>query len=118
MIAKGEWKPTAATVREAKAVAPVELGQAHELGRYIARVTCAECHGPELKGGSDTPDLIVAAAYSRAEFERLMVDGIGSGGRKLKPMMEGVSRWRFSKMTPQERDALYGYLKTRAEQSQ
>jgi mono/diheme cytochrome c family protein len=94
------------------------LRVSQQLGRYISRVTCAECHGPELKGGNDTPDLIVAGAYSRDEFERLMVDGIGSGGRKLKPMMEGVSKGRFSKMTPWERDALYGYLKTRAEQPQ
>jgi cytochrome c553 len=118
MIAKGEWKPTGATVREAKMVAPVKVGEAHELGRYIARVTCAECHGAELKGGTDTPDLVVAGAYSRDEFERLLVHGIGTGGRKLKPMMEGVSKGRFSKMTRGERDALYGYLKKRAEQPQ
>ena len=118
MIAQGELKPTAATVRETKALAPVDLGPAHELGRYIARLTCAECHGPELKGGRDTPDLIVAGAYSRDEFERLMVQGTGTGGRKLKPMMEGVSKERFSKMTPRESEALYGYLKARAEQPQ
>jgi len=118
MIAKGEWKTTAATVREVKAIAPVDVGPAHELGRYISRVTCAECHGPELKGGRDTPDLLVAGAYSPEEFERLMVDGIGSRGRKLKPIMEGVSKGRFSKMTPRERAALYGYLKRRAEQPQ
>lgn len=118
MIAKGEFKPTAATVRDAKPLAPVDLGPAHELGRYIARVTCAECHGPELKGGPDTPDLIVAGAYSRDEFDRLMVEGTGTGGRKLKPMMEGVSKGRFSRMTPREREALYGYLKTRADQPQ
>ena len=118
MIAKGELKPAAATVRDAKTFAPVDLGRSHELGRYIARVTCAECHGPELKGGRDTPDLTVAGAYSRNEFERLMIEGVGTGGRKLKPMMEGVSKGRFSKMTPREREALYGYLKTRAEQPQ
>jgi cytochrome c553 len=118
MIAKGEWKPTAATVQDAKAVAPVDVGPEHGLGRYIARVTCAECHGPALKGGTDTPDLVVAGAYSRDEFERLMVQGVGAGGRKLKPLMEGVSKGRFSKMTSAERTALYGYLKKRAEQPQ
>jgi mono/diheme cytochrome c family protein len=116
MIAKGEIKPTAATVRDAKALAPADLGPTHELGRYIARVTCAECHGPELKGGRDTPDLVVAGAYLPDDFEQLMVKGVGTGGRKLKPMMEGVSKHRFSKMTRPERDALYRYLKTLAEQ--
>ncbi len=118
MIAKGELKPTAATVRDARALAPVDLGASHGLGRYIARVTCAECHGPELKGGSDTPDLTLVGAYSHDEFERLMVEGTGTGGRKLKPLMEGVSKGRFSKMTSRERQALYGYLKARAEQPQ
>jgi cytochrome c553 len=118
MIAKGEWKPTAATVREAQAVAPADLGPAHELGRYISRLTCAECHGLELKGARGTPDLIVAGAYSGDEFERLMVDGTGSGGRKLNPMMENVSKARFSKLTSPERQALYAYLKARAEQPQ
>lgn len=117
MIAKGEIKPAAATVQESKGVAPVELGTSHELGRYIARVTCAECHGPELKGREGgTPDLIVAGAYSPDEFERLMIEGVAAGGRKLNPMMEGVSKSRFSKMTPQERHAVYAYLKARAEQ--
>lgn len=51
MIAEGKWKPAAATVRESKMLAPVRIGPAHDLGRYIARVTCAECHGPQLKGG-------------------------------------------------------------------
>jgi mono/diheme cytochrome c family protein len=105
-------------VREAKALAPVDLGPSHALGRYIARVTCAECHGPELKGGRDTPDLVVAGAYSADEFERLMTEGVGLGGRKLNPMMEGVSKARFSRLTQREREALYRYLKGRAEQPQ
>jgi hypothetical protein len=45
-----------------------------------------------------------------------MVEGVGTGARKLKPMMEGVSKARFSKMTSSERGALYRYLKTLAEQ--
>jgi cytochrome c553 len=116
MISRGELKPTAATVREAKALAPVDLGPSHALGRYITRVTCAECHDPDLKGGRDTPDLVVAGAYSPGEFERLMVEGVGSGGRKLNPMMEGVSKARFSRLTSRERQALYGYSRARAEQ--
>ena len=117
LIAKGELKPAADFVREEKALAPVDLGPRHALGRYITRVTCAECHGAELKG-RDNPDLIVASGYGREEFERLLTQGIPTGGRKLKPMMEGVAKDRFARMTRHERDALYAYLEARAEQPQ
>lgn len=118
LIAEGKIKPAADFVRESSALAPVDLGEAHALGRYITRVTCAECHGPELKGNlGDTPDLIVAGAYTRDEFERLMTEGVPTGGRKLK-LMELVAKERFAKLTRNERDALYVYLKARAERPQ
>jgi len=123
MITSGELKPAKDTVQQTKAVAPVDLGANHALGRYIARVTCAECHGPRLDGdpkrrAGEPPNLIVAGAYTRAEFETLMTKGLPSGGRKLKnPLMGEVARERFTHFTPHERDALYAYLKARAEQS-
>lgn len=119
LIAEGKIKPAAAFVRDTRNIGPADLGPQHALGRYITRVTCAECHGPELKGGGDTPDLIVAGAYSRDEFETLMTQGVLPGGRKLKnELMAAVAKGRFSKMTKHERDALYDYLKARAEQPQ
>jgi len=119
LIAEGKIKPAAEFVRETRSLGPVDLGPRHALGRYITRVSCAECHGPELKGNpGDTPDLIVAGAYSRDEFERLMTDGIGKDNRKLKPLMAAVAKERFARMTRRERDALYVYLKARAEQPQ
>ena len=119
LIAAGELKPAAEFVRETKGKGPPDLGPTHALGRYITRVTCAECHGPELKGGSDTPDLTVAGAYSRAEFERLMTTGVPTGGRKLKnELMAAVAKERFSQLTRHERDVLYAYLKARAERPQ
>ena len=119
MIAEGKIKPAADTVKETVDLAPIDLGPTHALGRYIARVTCAECHGAELKGGDDTPDLVVAGAYSRAEFEKLMTKGVPIGGRKLKnELMATVAQSRFSHLTRHERDALHGYLKSRAEQPQ
>ena len=45
-----------------------------------------------------------------------MTKGIAAGGRKLKnPLMGEVARERFTHFTPHERDALYAYLKARAE---
>lgn len=119
LIAKGEIKPSAQVVRETRALTPVDLGPQHALGRYIAMTTCAECHGPRLEGKPNgNPNLIVAGGYSREEFEKLMTEGTAPGGRKLKELMVNVAIGRFSKLTPHERDALYAYLKARAEQPQ
>ncbi|HVL79444.1 MAG TPA: c-type cytochrome [Sphingomicrobium sp.] len=115
MIAEGELMPAAQWVRKAKDTVPVDLGPGHALGRYIAMVTCAECHGPKLEGNEgDTPDLLVASGYTREQFETLLATGVPVGGRQLRLMGE-VSRQRFAPMTPNERDALYAYLVARAE---
>jgi len=116
LIAKGEFKPASDFVKELKDVKPVDLGPKHALGRYITLVACAECHGPELKGRpNDTPDLIVVGGYSRDEFDKLITTGVPPGNRKLKELMQDVARNRYSRLTPHERDALYAYLKARAE---
>ena len=122
-IKSGEYEPAIKLVRERAAMLPVDLGARYALGRYITEVTCAECHGPRLDGKKPPkpgmpPDLIVVGGYSRAEFETLMTRGIPIGNRKLNPMMSGVAQRRFSRLTPHERDALYAYLKARAEQLQ
>jgi mono/diheme cytochrome c family protein len=121
MIAKGDLKPAKDTVSQDKLIAPVELGSKYALGRYVARVTCAECHGAKLEGApsakaGEPPNLAVVGGYTRAEFETLMTKGIPPGGRKLKnPLMGEVARERFTHFTPHERDAIYTYLKARAE---
>lgn len=119
-IASGNYKPAALAVRETSKELPVDLGSQFELGRYITEVTCAECHGPKLEGNPNAPmgripNLSVAGAYSRAEFEMLMTRGIAAGNRKINPIMAGVARTRFAHFTPNERNALFAYLKARAE---
>ena len=119
-IASGEYKPASQLVNEERGQFPIDLGPQYALGRYITEVTCAECHGPKLEGKPGKglpPNLIVAGGYSRAEFERLIMQGIPTGNRKLNEMMTGVAKYRFSRLTPHERDALYAYLKARAERS-
>jgi cytochrome c553 len=117
-IASGHLKPAAVFVREERKKTPVDLGPNYARGRYITMVTCAECHGSELKGDRDfTPNLVVAGGYTRAEFERFMTQGIPASGRKLKrKLMAEVAKTRFSHLTVHERDELYAYLKARAEQ--
>ena len=120
-IDTGQVKPEAQFVAEAKLKPPVDLGPRYRLGRYITSVTCAECHGSDLTGtkdlepGLNSPNLIVVGGYTRADFERLMTTGVPVGGRKLR-LMDEIATHRFTKMTPHERDALYAYLKARAEQ--
>ena len=117
-IASGKFKSAVQLIHEEQAQLPVDLGPRYALGRYITEVTCAECHGPKLEGRSGhTPDLVAAGAYSRGEFDRLITRGIPTAGRTLKPMMSDVAKYRFSQLTPHERDALYAYLKARAERS-
>jgi cytochrome c553 len=122
-IDSGEVKPEAEMVAEAKTKPMANLGPQYALGRYIASVTCAECHDSDLTGvkdvepGENSPDLLVVGGYSRADFERLMTTGVPLGGRKLKLMAE-VAKSRFPHFTSHERDALYAYLKARAERPQ
>ena len=61
--------------------------------------------------------IIVAGRYGRAEFERLVTQGIPIGNRELKPLMRSVAKSRYSQLTTHERDALYAYLKKRSEHS-
>ena len=110
-------EPAVPTVARFRRETPIDLGEQHRLGRYIAMTTCTECHNSKLQGYKDfTPDLVVASGYTREEFERLITQGIPPGDRKLKnELMALVAKERFSRLTPHERDELYAYLKARAE---
>jgi cytochrome c553 len=116
LITQGAIKSAKDTVAATNAAAPVDLGREYALGRYITRVTCAECHKAKLDGDPvfKVPNLIVAGGYSRAEFETLLTKGIPTGGRKLD-LMHDVALERFVHLTPHERDAVYTYLKARAD---
>jgi mono/diheme cytochrome c family protein len=122
-IAAGIYKPAIQLVAETRTQFPTDLGPQFALGRYITSVTCVECHGPKLDGQTGghpgtPPNLIVAGGYTRDQFETLITQGVPVGGRKLNPMMAGVAKYRFSQLTAHERDALYAYLKARAEKPQ
>ena len=119
-IKSGKYEPAIKLVPESATTLPTDLGPSYALGRYITEVTCAECHGPQLEGKEPPrpgtpPDLVVAGGYSRADFEKLITTGVPIGNRKLNPMMVSVAQRRFPHMTPHERDALYAYLKARAD---
>jgi mono/diheme cytochrome c family protein len=85
-------------------------------GEYLAMTSCNECHGFGLRGespfdppGKGPPDLIMVAAYDKADFVRLMRTGKATGNRELR-LMSGVARERFSHWNDQEVDDLYVFF--------
>lgn len=102
----------------AKAGPPVlpDYGPQFAQGREVAEL-CVECHGADLKGMDllKSPDLTMAASYDRADFTRLLHEGVAAGDRKLDGLMGGVARSRFNALTEAEIAALHNYLKVRAE---
>lgn len=86
-------------------------------GEYLAMTACNECHGLDLRGTNvepdiAPPDLAVVAAYSWEEFNRLMDMGLPRDGRESLGLMTMVARDRFAYFTPEEREALYAFLRT------
>ena len=94
--------------------APVDLGPEYAVGRSLSRA-CIECHGAALKGGDmvAAPDLMVAAAYTPADFERLLRTGEATGGRTL-PLMSAMGPRRLRSWSRAQIAALHAYLRARA----
>ena len=87
-----------------------------ERGRYLASLSCPECHAPDLRGypGDTAPNLAIAKAYSFEAFTRLMREGITlTGHESATGLMSMVARSRFSAYTPDELVALKTYLDQR-----
>lgn len=85
-------------------------------GEYLAMTSCNECHGFSLRGdspfdppGKAPPDLIVVAAYDKADFVKLMRTGKAAGNREIR-LMSPVARERFSHWTDQEVEDLYAFF--------
>lgn len=89
-----------------------ELDDPRKLGQYLALMACSECHGMDFRGQDDfTPSLEVVKGYSAEDFRKLMSTGLGLGDRDLG-LMSTVAKYRFSKMTPREMDALHRFLES------
>lgn len=109
-VLMGQLKPLVDEVDAAAAPRSPDRNDAMDLGRYLAKTSCSECHGERLLGdGMGSPPLTVAIAYPPEDFTRLMREGVALGDRELQ-MMSGVSRGRFSHFTDPEIQALHGYL--------
>jgi mono/diheme cytochrome c family protein len=111
-LALGKWK-TAAELISVSVPPPPPTSQEAELGHYLARTVCAECHGTSLQGDVNpeftSPDLRVVSAYDPGAFTRLLRAGIALGGRQLG-MMSEEARNNLAQLTDPEISALYSYL--------
>lgn len=107
-----KYKTSLQLVEDASAPPEATAGSA-AFGRYLARTSCAQCHGADLRGAShpegDAPDLSIVAAYSAQDFATLMRTGAGVGDRKLGIMTAWAATY-FSSFTDAEVGALYAYL--------
>jgi len=111
-LATGKFKTVTQLIADAQPAPEATSAQA-TFGRYLARTTCAQCHGTNLRGDSTpdftSPDLRIVAAYSPEAFAELMRTGVPLGGRKLDTMGPW-SRQTLSQLTDAEIAALYSYL--------
>lgn len=85
-------------------------------GEYIAMTACTECHGFSLRGdnpfeppGKGPPDLLIAAAYDKADFVTLMRTGKAAGNREVG-LMSIVARKHFAYFTDQDIDDLRAFF--------
>lgn len=98
--------------------APANVAPALAHGRYLARIACSECHGPELAGVPGggpgmPPDIAAAAGYDLAQFRTLMRTGRGIGGRDLGDMTR-YGPDRLVGLTDAEIEAIHAYARARA----
>lgn len=118
---EGKLKTSAQEVVEQGTRSPPDAGTDLALGRYIARATCAECHGMDLRGGKPPlpgdkarPDLRIVASYDPGDFVKLMRTGKAAGNREVSLMSE-VARGRYAHLTDAEIGSLRNYLAKVAE---
>jgi cytochrome c553 len=110
-IARAELQP-AADLAEIQMPA-MDLGPHYSGGRYLAMFACGVCHGTELNGSAEAPNLNVVKRYTRAQFFNLMRRGWSADGRRLK-VMAPLAKQRFHILMDWEADPLYGYLLAKA----
>jgi mono/diheme cytochrome c family protein len=92
-------------------------------GEYIAMTACTECHGFSLRGdnpfdppGKGPPDLLIAAAYDKADFVTLMRTGKAAGNREVG-LMSIVARKHFAHFTDEDIDDLRAFFAAMSERA-
>ncbi len=133
----GEWAPrlmpgAAATFDEAS------LADKNTRGLYVASLArCMSCHSEEIDGAPDYQNrlgaggktfrnaagVVVASnitshpvkgvgAWSDDDLKRAITHGVARDGVSLRPPMSTLSKAHFSKMSPDDLDALVAWIRT------
>ena len=134
---KGEW----ASHPMPGAAAPFDetsLTDKHTRGLYVASIArCMLCHSEEIDGSPDyrnrlgaggkifrnAAGVVVASnitshpekgvgAWSDDELKRTITEGVSRDGAPLRPPMSTLSKAHFSKMSPDDLDALVAWIRT------
>ncbi|MCJ8190362.1 cytochrome c4 [Sphingomicrobium aestuariivivum] len=110
-IEAGEFPTAAQEVAHYRGKYPVDLGEEHALGRYVATAVCADCHGSSLDGSDAfAPSLYdVGLAYDSASLTALLETGTAPEGRDVG-LMGFIGAEMMGKLTENERGALVDYL--------
>ncbi len=114
-LASGKAKSPAGFLAEDIARAPPEPGPAQREGHRLALLICGDCHGPDLRGyeGEGAPaNLEVSAAYSLADFERLLRTGTRPDGSASG--MTEYSKDRMFRLSDSEIASIWNYLRARS----
>ena len=117
-LALGEWRLSADAVDPSiPRWGELPRTTPFERGRYLASVTCSECHGLDFRGVEylASPALSIVSAYSLAQFERLLRAGEHLSGRK-DGMMSDVARKAFVELTDREIADLHAYFLARKDE--
>jgi cytochrome c553 len=110
-LVRGVWKVSAEQVdRSRPRWGDQPQPTPYERGRYLASVTCSECHGLDYNGNPQerAPSLAILVMYSPAQFTRLIRTVTPANGRKLDDAMSWVADAPF---TDQEIAGLYQFLR-------
>lgn len=116
-LATGKYRLAAEQIDPARPRVEPTPGDPVSEGRYLARTSCTECHGLDLRGDPGrTPNLAIVASYTPEQFAHLMRTGVPASGQELT-LMAMVARSRFAHFTDEEIAALDQYLRLLADPS-
>jgi mono/diheme cytochrome c family protein len=112
-VLRGDLAPAALDMTQSES--SLDLGPRYQGGRYLARISCALCHGLDLAGTPDghVPNLTVARRYALRDLFGLLREGKSQRHNPV-PAHASLARTRFSDFRDYEVMALYDYLSARA----
>lgn len=92
---------------------PALDGRPEQRGRYLAESICTECHGDNGRiRVPGSPNLEIAAGYTKTDFIRLIRTGVPLGERDIDYHMADASKYRYTLLTEAEINALYAYFRS------